>query len=390
MADPISVTSGLLTLVTFGLQASQSLYQTIKGYNSHQRNVRELREELEALDSVLDALSQVITDSDSEFVALKIPVLRCGNACKDFEAILIKCSTNGTGPRTSFRDWTRLRYLGDDVTGFKNMLASYKSTITIALCNANLRTSAITTSVLNEYQGKIEDTMSDLTERLRSVDEQLDVLLERRTEGAIDSELERHHLRSEQESIQQCMSICTNVAAHIDSVRPNVVPTAPGHDATLEIATTDVASLSAKLATEQVLGRCKDNLSDLLSQLHIQMQDIAQRQRIFLSPQIASRSYEEDQKVLQEELESIKQSLKICETASQEAQPNRTNVFEDISMADDGQQVLVSTFGDLISARKITAGSRSLQWFGQMSDETLQQMLQTQNQAHFPRVPKTR
>lgn len=138
MADPISVASGLLTLVVFGAQASQSLYQTIKGFNSHQRNVRELREELEALGSVLDALAQVVTESDAEFVALKIPVLRCGNACKEFEAVLIKCSAHGGGSRTSFRDWTKLRYLGDDIAGFKNMLASYKSTITIALCNANL------------------------------------------------------------------------------------------------------------------------------------------------------------------------------------------------------------------------------------------------------------
>lgn len=138
MADPISVASGLLTLVMFGLKTSQSLYQTVKGYNSHQRNVRELREELETLTSVLEALSQAIADADSGFVALKIPVLRCGNACKDFEAIIIKCSEHSTGPRTSFRDWTRLRYLGDDITGFKNMLAGYKSTITIALCNANL------------------------------------------------------------------------------------------------------------------------------------------------------------------------------------------------------------------------------------------------------------
>lgn len=238
----------------------------------------------------------------------------------------------------------------------------------------------MTTSVLNEYQGKIEDTMSDLTERLRSVDEQLHALLERKTDETIDSDLERCHLRSEQESIQQCMSICTNVAAHIDSVRPDIAPpTAP----TLDIATTNTASLSAKLATEQVLGRCKDNLSDLLAHLHTQLQHLAQRPHA--APQPGP-----DQQTLQDELESIKQSLQICETASQAAQPHRTNVFEDISLADDGQQIIVSTFGDLICARKITAGARSKQWFGQMSDDTLQQMLRGQEQAHSARVPKTR
>jgi hypothetical protein len=57
MADPISVASSLLTLVTLRLKASTSLYQTIKGYNSHQRNVQELRKELEALTLVLELLN---------------------------------------------------------------------------------------------------------------------------------------------------------------------------------------------------------------------------------------------------------------------------------------------------------------------------------------------
>lgn len=138
MADPISVASGLLTLVLFGLKASDSLYQTIKGYNSHQRNVRELREELEALKSVLESLSRAVTESEADYVALKIPLSRCGNACRDFEAIIIKSTGHSDGSRTSIRDWARLRYMGDDITGFRNMLAGYKSTIMIALCNANL------------------------------------------------------------------------------------------------------------------------------------------------------------------------------------------------------------------------------------------------------------
>ena len=108
MADPISVASGLLTLVTFGLKASTSLYQTIKGYNSHQRNVRELREELEALTSVLESLNQAVADADADFVALRIPLYRCGNACKDFEAIIVKCAEGSSDSRTSFRGWARL------------------------------------------------------------------------------------------------------------------------------------------------------------------------------------------------------------------------------------------------------------------------------------------
>jgi hypothetical protein len=138
MADPISVASGLLTLVAFGLKASTSLYQTVKGYNSHQRNVRELREELEALTLVLESLNEVAPEAQTDFAPLKLPLLCCGNACKDFEKIIVKCAEHSDGPRASFRDWARLKYMGDDITGFKIMLAGYKSTITIAICDANL------------------------------------------------------------------------------------------------------------------------------------------------------------------------------------------------------------------------------------------------------------
>lgn len=138
MAEPISLASGLITLVVFGFKSSTSLYQTIKGYNCHQRIVRELREELEDLSRALTSLNQAAAGAEEDFAALKLPLLRCGNACKDFEAIIVKCSEHSVKPRTSFRDWARLKYMGDDITGFKNMLAGYKSTITIALCDANL------------------------------------------------------------------------------------------------------------------------------------------------------------------------------------------------------------------------------------------------------------
>jgi hypothetical protein len=78
------------------------------------------------------------------------------------------------------------------------------------------------------------------------------------------------------------------------------------------------------------------------------------------------------QERIQEEIDSIKQCLAICAEASVQAGQDRTNIFEDVSMTDDGRQAIVSTIGDLISAKRITAGARSMQLMGQMSDESLQ------------------
>jgi hypothetical protein len=138
MGDPLSTASGLLALVGFAFQSSQALYQVVASFQNNRRMVRELKEELEALDAVLQTLQETALDADAELAALKLPLLRCGKACRDFEAVIVKCTTHSGGSRTSFRDWAKLTYMGDDITGFKNMLAGYKSTIIIALGDANM------------------------------------------------------------------------------------------------------------------------------------------------------------------------------------------------------------------------------------------------------------
>jgi hypothetical protein len=138
MADPLSTASGILTLVVFAAQSSQLLYQAVSSFRSNQRTIRELKEELEALNEVLQSLHSTATDTDVDVTALELPLLRCGKACRDFEVVIAKCTSHSGGPRTSFRDWAKLKYMGEDVVGFKNMISQYKSTIIIALGAANL------------------------------------------------------------------------------------------------------------------------------------------------------------------------------------------------------------------------------------------------------------
>lgn len=138
MADPLSTASGVLALTLFAFKSSIALYQLVDSFRSSQRTVRELREELEALNHVLQSLQETAPSTDVDLTALKLPLLRCGKACKDFEAVIVRCTAHSSGPRTSFRDWAKLKYLGGDISGFKNMLAGYKSTISIALSSANM------------------------------------------------------------------------------------------------------------------------------------------------------------------------------------------------------------------------------------------------------------
>ena len=138
MAEPISVASGLVALATFALQSSKALYQAIESFKSNPKTIRDLKEELEALDGVLQSLTETVTNFETHLDALKLPLHRCGTACKDFEAIVARCAAHSGTSKTSFRDWARLKYMGEDITAFRNMLAGYKSTIIIALGDANM------------------------------------------------------------------------------------------------------------------------------------------------------------------------------------------------------------------------------------------------------------
>lgn len=133
MAEVIGITSGLVALAVFTYKSSVSLSKTIHSLKSRQRQIRNLQDELEALQDALKPLSEDLEDSSVSLEALKVPLLRCGRACTEFEVIISKCVERSSGSRTSFRDWAKLQYMGSDIEGFRNILSGYKSTINIAL-----------------------------------------------------------------------------------------------------------------------------------------------------------------------------------------------------------------------------------------------------------------
>ena len=130
--------SALLEVAAIAFQSSVALCETVKSFKSHQQRVHDLIDELGALSGVLGSLTETVNSIPGvDLLALNIPLRRCGNACKEFEAELMKCSARSSR-RTSFRDWAKLRYMGDDIDGFRRVLAGYKLTVSIALTHANL------------------------------------------------------------------------------------------------------------------------------------------------------------------------------------------------------------------------------------------------------------
>ena len=139
MAEPLGLASAILALATFALKTSVTLYDDIKSFRSHPKKVRDLLEELRSLEEVLEMLMKTVGAAvEADFSALKIPLQRCGEACEEFGIELARCSTRSSTDRTSFRDWAKMKYMGEDIDGFRQQLAGYKSTINIALADATL------------------------------------------------------------------------------------------------------------------------------------------------------------------------------------------------------------------------------------------------------------
>jgi hypothetical protein len=139
MAEAIGLASGLLALASFALQGSTTLYQTVKSFQSHLKRINELLEELEALNGVLGSLVETVKiATDVDLSTLDLPLLRCGNVCKEFEQEIRRCSSRSGGNRTSFRDWAKLKYMDEDIDGFRRRITGYQSTINIALTDATL------------------------------------------------------------------------------------------------------------------------------------------------------------------------------------------------------------------------------------------------------------
>lgn len=195
--------------------------------------------------------------------------------------------------------------------------------------------------------------------------------------------MERRRIQEERQSAEQCLSICTAVSAHIEQVQSSsaVEPVTTPRDSSQASSNTPRSSSSARLLTTGSLQVCRETMDSSTTWLRRHLQDLDNKVAALQvwPPQTSSQRSAEQEKI-QEEIASTKQCLAICAVASERAQQERINVFEDVSMADDGHQVIVSTLGDLVVARRVTAGARSMQLMGQMSDDSLQQL--SQNISH--------
>ncbi|KAF4953252.1 hypothetical protein FGADI_6118 [Fusarium gaditjirri] len=388
MGDPLSVASGLIAVVTATLQSSKILYETIQSFRNHRTAVLDLIRELEGLESVLRPLQDHVRTDEAAFLPLKVPLIQCRQACVDFQVLIEQNSRRTRGEaRTSIRDWAKLVYMNGDIVSFKELLAGYKGTIAIALADANLRSSKVTLEVLNDYKNLICDTKLDLEKHLKDIDSKLQgIVSQGATTEAADGQANLRKFKNEKESTERCLEYLKHLLGEIHGMEFQPVLTGSASNTAVMSISAGNMTLADSL-TISTLKTCSYNLSDTIDRLESHRDNTEENLRLRGSVQDLDQNIDPgaNSKTLQNELESTKQCLDVCDRASEWASSGRVHVVEDISVGNDGKQICVSTLGDLFNIKGARAGHGSIQFFGSVSEGSLNEVLRAQNQRQYVR-----
>ncbi|KFY15503.1 hypothetical protein V491_05656 [Pseudogymnoascus sp. VKM F-3775] len=346
-----------------------SLYKLIQSFRHHPKHVRDLTQGLEDLQGVLRPLTETVSaDIGIDLSALEIPLQRCNNACKEFEQEILKCLLRSGGDRTSFRDWAKLRYMGDDIDGFRRQLSGYQLTICVALADANLRKSSLTAEELDGYQRLLIAATDDLQAHLQSMEEKLQVIFEHTVAETDEDATELRRIKEEHLSTEKGLEICAQLSDHIDQIQVTSKLNSRLH------GSNEPGALPERVVNES-LQECKHNLTMASSKLETHMRDTIHR--MVAKSKMAMTSKEEiaDLARIWDELETTFKRKDMFSKAESRLNEN-ISVIENHGNG-DARQIMVSTDGKTLHGKNSGSGWRSFQVGGSMSEAALQDVVRS-------------
>lgn len=195
---------------------------------------------------------------------------------------------------------------------------------------------------------------------------------------------------NEKESTERCLAYLRRVLEEIDGMHFQIVPAENNSHAAASSISTKNVTLADSL-TISTLKTCSVNLSNTIDRLETHREDTEENLRLRSSLQIQNSEINPDvnREMLQNELESTRQCLGVCDRASEWASSGRVHIVEDIHVGNDGKQICVSTLGDLFNIKGARAGNRGFQFFGSVSERSLNDILRSQNQQQYARNETT-
>lgn len=137
MADPLSIPAGVIAIITATIQSSTALYNAIESFKSYPQRVQELLKQLKSLTKILSSLHELSEQDESVGAPLESPLRECRATCDRFRQLL-ELHRGSLSNSKSIPKWISFRFRNGDIVNFMETLAVYKSTIAIAIADANL------------------------------------------------------------------------------------------------------------------------------------------------------------------------------------------------------------------------------------------------------------
>jgi deoxyadenosine/deoxycytidine kinase len=143
MADPLSITASIIAVATLAYSSSKSLYQTISDIHDAPETFVHLKTDVETLYQTIHSLQQELEKKDTDAALSDAqksnlreinPTLQaCCSACDAFGSKISTLMRHSMDGHTSLQDRIKLQFQQKEIGVFQARLASYKSTLAIAL-----------------------------------------------------------------------------------------------------------------------------------------------------------------------------------------------------------------------------------------------------------------
>ena len=174
---------------------------------------------------------------------------------------------------------------------------------------------------------------------------------------------------NESESIEKCRRIFFEALDWISEARLH--PTITECNFNLEGDVDSISLRQLMLATADtltILKECRKELSDI----KIRLQGEKAPGRPFAGFETTGIASRRGASQLTSELNHTEQRPNTCSGTSRRASSELVHSFKDITVGKDSRQILISTSGEPLNAKRVTTGDRSLLLIGSCSNTTVQ------------------
>ncbi|KAF7505378.1 hypothetical protein GJ744_000999 [Endocarpon pusillum] len=193
MACELSIAASVIAVATLAYSSSKTLYQTISAIYDTPEILVHLKTDVETLYETIHSLQQelekkdtnaALSDAQKSNLREIMPTLQaCHIACDEFNSKIDRLMRRSKDGQTSWRDRLKLQFQEKEIGGFQARLASYKSTLAIALDFATLKTASENLDVTKGLETKIEEATTLLTGQIQGLQIGLQAILDASSES---------------------------------------------------------------------------------------------------------------------------------------------------------------------------------------------------------------